>query len=150
MVEHSSVAAGGFGQLLGSLYESLPGPFGLPRLSYIFALITAPLGLLLYAVQRLMGERYVLTNRSVQIWTARTGRMVASVGLLDFDHIELEQSPGQVFYNAADLRFVAADGKTLLRLKGIKDAASFRNAIQRTVDSRRMVQAAMSTIDARG
>lgn len=150
MTEYPSIAAGGIAQLLGSIYESIPSPAGLPKLSYLFALATAPFGILLYALQKLFGQRYVLTNRAIQVWTARTSRMVSSLNLSDFDRVEVVQSAGQVFYNAADLRFVGANGETLLRLKGVKDAGAFRNAIERTAESRRMVQESLATISARG
>lgn len=149
MTEYPSLAATGIGQLLGSIYESIPSPFGLPKISYLFALLTAPIGLLLYIVQKVFGQRYVLTNRSVQIWTARTNRLVSSVNLSDIDHVEMDQGGGQVFYNAADLRLIGSGGQTLLRLRGIKDAPSFMNAIQRTVESRRMVQESAARIAAR-
>ena len=149
MTEYPSVAAGGIAQLLGRIYESVPSVLGLPKLSYLFALATAPIGILLYALQKLFGQRYVLTNRAVQVWTSRGTRKVSSLGLLDFDHIEVDQNSGQVFYNAADLRFVGGNGETLLRLRGVKDAGAFRNAVQRTADSRRLVQESMDRIEAR-
>lgn len=150
MTEYPSISAGGIGQLLGSIYESIPLPLGLPKLSYIFALITAPFGILLYALQKVFGQRYVLTNREVQIWTSRTQVKVASLALEDISEIELEQRSGQVFFNAADIRFKGAGGETLLKLSGVKDAGAFKNAIERTVEARRMVKQSMSRIEARG
>lgn len=150
MTEYPSLAASTVGQLLGSLYELIPSPFGLPKFSYLFALATAPIGVLLYFLQKVFGHRYVLTNRAVQVWTARTRRMVATVNLNDVDHAEVEQGRGQVFYNAADIRLVGVGGQTLLRLKGVKDAPSFQNAIQKMVDSRRLVKESADRISARG
>ena len=149
MTEYPSLAAGGIGKLLGSLYECLPGVLGSPKISYLFALATAPIGPPLYFLQKIFGHRYVLTNRAVQIWTARTNRMVSSISLSDIDRADVEQGGGQVFYNAADIRLIGAGGETLLRLKGIKDAESFRNAIQRTVESRRLVKESADRISAR-
>ena len=106
--EYPSIAAIGIGQTLGSLYESLPIKilgFG-PSLSHIFALLTAPIGVLLYAAQKLFGHRYILTNRNVHVRSSRGDRMISTIGLGDFDHIELVQNPGQVFYKAADIRFL--------------------------------------------
>ena len=149
MTEYPSISSGGIGQLLGSLYESLPSILGLPRLSYIFALLTAPFGVLLYFWHKAFGYRYVLTNRSIQVWTARTGRKINGIELDGFDHIELDQHPGQVFFNASDLRFVAASGETLLKLSGVKDAGAFKNAIERTVEARRAVKESADRIAAR-
>ena len=130
MTEYPSLASSGVGQLLGNLYESFPVRlFGLMKLSHVFALLTVPIGLPLYFLQKAFGERYVLTNRNVQVWTARRTRMVSSVALADVVYVELEQQPGQVFYQASDIHLKGASGDTVLTLKGVKDAGSFRNAI---------------------
>lgn len=151
MTEYPSISASTAGQLLGRLYESIPiRIFGI-KLSYLlFALPTAPLGLLIYLVTKVTGNRYVLTNRSVQIWAARTDRMVAKVDLDDVVEVELDQRPGQDFFRAGDLRLKSAAGKNLLQLKGVPDAGSFRNAIRGMVNARRRTKTAMSAIAARG
>lgn len=152
MTEYPSIAAGGVGQVLGSLYECLPIKiFGMgPSLSHLFALATAPVGVLLYTLQKLFGHRYVLTNRSVQIWASRSPQLISSIGLSDFDHLELQQGPGQVFFKASDIRFVGVDGETLLKLSGVKDAAAFKNAIERASEARRFVKSSLDRIEARG
>ncbi|MDG1894164.1 MAG: PH domain-containing protein [Fuerstiella sp.] len=150
MTEYPSLASSGVGQFLGNLYESVPvRPFGLMKLSHVFALLTVPIGLPLYFLQKAFGERYVLTNRNVQVWTARRTRMLSSAALADVVDVELEQQPGQVFYQASDIHLKAASGETILTLKGVKDAGSFKNAIARTIDSRRLVQESMAQIAAR-
>ena len=150
MTEYPSISAGGIGQLLGSLYESIPLPFGLPKASYIFALATAPFGIALYALQKAFGQRYVLTNREIQIWTARTQVKVGSIALEDVASVEIEQRPGQVFFNASDLRLKGSNGQTLLVLSGVKDAGAFRSTIQRTIEARKQVRQSMDRINARG
>lgn len=151
-VEYPSIAAGGIGQVLGSLYECLPIKiFGIgPSLSHVFALATAPVGAMLYGFQKVFGNRYILTNRGVQIWSSRGNRMVSSIGFRDFERIELTQNPGQVFFKAHDIRFIGSAGETLMKLSGVKDAGAFKNAIERTVESRIQVEAAEATIAARG
>ena len=114
----------------------------------LFGLPLAPLGLLLFLLNRL-GSRYVLTNRSVQIWSTMGSVRTASADLSEVDSVELDELPGQSFFRAADIRLVAANGKTVLRLAGVADAGAFRNAIQRATQSRRLVQASLSTISAR-
>lgn len=150
-VEYPSIAAGGIGQVLGSLYECLPIKimgFG-PNLSHIFALATAPLGVMLYGFQKLFGNRYILTNRGVQIWSSRGSRKVSSVGFREFERIELTQNSGQVFFKAHDIRFIGTAGETLMKLSGVKDAGAFKNAIERTAESRIQTEDAMATIEAR-
>lgn len=151
MTEYPSIAAGLPGQLLGRLYECVPiRLLGMgPSLSHIFALLTAPLGVMLYALQKLFGSRYVLTNRSVQVWASRTNRLISSIGLDEFDHLELNQGPGQVFFKAQDIHFVNGAGKIVMKLSGVKDAGSFRNAIKGAADARRLVKQSMDRIAAR-
>lgn len=152
MTEYPSIAAVGIGRSLGRLYECLPIKlFGTgPSLSHIFALLTAPLGAMLYGGQKLFGDRYVLTNRGVQIWKSRGNQLVGLVKFGDFDHVQLEQLSGQEFFDAADIRFVAADGSTVLRLSGVKDAGAFLSTIERTAESRKLVDASLAVIAARG
>jgi hypothetical protein len=150
MTEYPSLASTGPGQFLGRIYESSHVRFfGLMKLSHVFALLTVPIGLPLYFLQKALGERYVLTNRNVQVWTALRTRMVSSVALADIVDVELQQQPGHVFYQASDIHLKSAGGQTILTLKGVKDAGSFKNAIARTIDSRRLVQESMAQIAAR-
>jgi len=65
-------------------------------------------------------------------------------------HVELDLVPGQEFFDAADIRFVAADGSTKMRLKGVKDAGAFLSTIERTAESRKLVDASLAVIAARG
>lgn len=151
MTEYPSIAAGGIGRFLGRLYECVPVKlFGTgPSISHVFALATAPFGVLLYAGHKLFGNRYVLTNRGVQIWSSRGNRLVKSVSFGDYDHVELEQVPGQEFFKSSDIRFVAGDGSTVMRLEGVKDAGAFKSTIERTGESRKHVDASMAVIAAR-
>lgn len=150
--QYPSICAGGVGRFLGRLFESIPIriPFLNIKLSYIlFCLPIAPLSPVLYAASKLFGNRYVLTNRSVQVWTILTNRMVESLPIDGFDHLDIEQLPGQEFYNAADICLRAADGKTLLRLPGVLDAGAFANTIRRMAESRMQVQTAEKAIASR-
>ena len=150
MTEFPSVAASGIGRLVGQIMDSIPiSIFGV-KLSYLlFGLPLAPLGMLLFLLNRPFGDRYILTNRNVQIWSALGTQRTNVVDLNDIADVELDQLPGQAFFRAADIRLKAANGQTILRLSGVCDAGAFRNAIQRTMQSRRMVQASLATINAR-
>ena len=90
-----------------------------------------------------------LTNRSVQVWSSLGTQRTAMVDLNDIADVELDQRPGQAFFRASDIRLKAANGQTILRLAGVCDAGAFRNAIQRTIQSRRLVQSSLATIAAR-
>lgn len=151
MTEHPSIAAGMPGQALGRIYEAIPVRVcGLTISHLLFVLPTAPLAVGLYFLQRIVGEYFVLTNRSVQIWTARSGRRVSTVDLSQVEGIDVVQAPGQKFFKAGDILLRTKSGELIQRLRGVPDAPSFCNAIRRTAESRRMVQSAMATIEARG
>lgn len=149
MTEFPSVAASGLGRVIGSLMDSVPAKiFGI-KISYIiFGLLLAPIGALLFLL-RLLGARYILTNRSVQTWAALGTQRTASVDLNEIASVEIEELPGQAFFRAADIKLKAANGQTLLRLSGVADAAAFCNVIQRAIQARRLVQSTLSTINAR-
>ncbi|MFO0976669.1 MAG: PH domain-containing protein [Planctomycetaceae bacterium] len=149
MTEFPSVGATGIGRLIGSLMDSVPAKICGIKISYIiFGLPLAPLGALLFLV-RLLGARYILTNRSVQIWAALGTQRTSSVDLNEIASVEIEELPGQAFFRAADIKLKAANGQTLLRLSGVADAAAFGNVIQRAIQARRLVQSTLSTINAR-
>ncbi len=149
MTEFPSVGATGLGRLIGQLMDAIPAKIFGVKLSYLlFGPAVAPVGLLLFLLNRL-GSRYVLTNRSVQIWSTMGSQRTSSVDLNEITSVDLDELPGQAFFRAADIRLKAATGQTLMRLSGVADAGAFRNAIQRTVQSRKLVQASMATIAAR-
>ena len=73
----------------------------------------------------------------------------AVVDLNDIVDVELDQRPGQAFFRASDICLKSANGQTILRMAGVCDPGPFRNAIQRTMESRRLVQSSLATIAAR-
>jgi len=149
MTEFPSVGATGIGRLVGQLMDSIPIRILGVKLSYIlFGLPLAPLGLLLFLLNRL-GSRYIVTNRSVQIWSAMGSERRSTVDLNEITDVDLDELPGQSFFRAADIRLKAASGKTIMRLAGVADAGAFRNAILQAMESRRLVQSSMATIAAR-
>ncbi|MDA1232307.1 MAG: PH domain-containing protein [Planctomycetota bacterium] len=150
MTEFPSVAASGIGCLVGQMMDSIPVRIFGVKLSYLlFGLPLAPLGMLLFLWNRPFGARYILTNRSVQIWSSLGTQRTAVVDLNDIMSVDLDKRPGQAFFRAADIRLKAANSSTILLLAGVCDPGAFRNAIQRTIQSRRLVQSSLATIDAR-
>lgn len=149
MTEFPSVGATGIGRLIGTLMDSIPAKVCGIKLSYlIFGPVLAPVGLLVFLLNRL-GSRYILTNRSVQIWSTMGSQRTSTVDLNEIASVDLDKLPGQAFFRASDIRLKAANGQTLMRLSGVADAGAFRNAIQTAISSRRQVQASMATIAAR-
>jgi len=149
MTEFPSVGATSIGRLIGQLMDAVPAKVCGVKMSYlIFGPMLAPLGLLIFLLNKL-GSRYVLTNRSVQIWSTMGSQRTGIVDLNEITDVDLYELPGQSFFRCSDIRLKGASGQTLMRLSGVADAGPFRNAIQRAVESRRLVQASLATINAR-
>ena len=147
---YPSVGATLFGQWLGRMYEWLPTvPGSSIRLSYLLTLPTAPIALLIYILQKITGSRYVLTNRSVQIWSALTPFQRESVSLSDISRIEVQQGAGQVFYKAADVVVRNSGGQIILRLQGVVRAEVFVQSLQKAMEARRLVSESLAVIEAR-
>ncbi|MCA9062189.1 MAG: PH domain-containing protein [Planctomycetaceae bacterium] len=150
MTEFPSVGATAIGRLMGQLLRSIPVRIsGIPLSTLLFGLPLAPLGALVFLLMKALGSRYVLTNRSVQIWSALGDQRRQSVSLSEIADVQLEQTSGQDFYRASDIRLKAANGQTLMLLSGISDAGSFATAIRRAVKARNLVQQSLQTIAAR-
>ena len=151
MREYPSIGAWGVGRMLGSLYDSIPLPvFGVKLSHLLLVLPTAPAAVGLYFLQKVFGQNFVLTNRSVQIWTAFSGRRLTTVELSKIKDVEVVQLPGQAFFKAGEILLRGSKGEILGRLSGVPDAPSLANAIRSTAESRGMVQSAMARIEARG
>jgi len=121
-----SVAATGFGRVLGRLYRIRDGvgPITVGRLAL---LATIPLGLFLYLSMRLPWaiRRYRLTNRRVIMERGVSPKVEQYVDLDRFDAIDLVVQPGQEWYQAGDLVFRRGAVETL-RLPGVSRPESFR------------------------
>ncbi len=145
-----SISATGLGRLLGRLCESIPFRINGIKLSHVlFALPISPIAAVLYLLQKLAGNRYVVTNRSLQIWKAMSSRLVSSVPLSDIGEIEAVEMPGQSFFKAAELVMLGKNGEVLMRLGGVPRAEVFRHNILETRDARVESDAALATIRAR-
>ncbi len=148
---YPSIAATGLGRLIGSLCESIPTKIWGVKLSYlIFALPLAPLGTLVYVLQKLTGVKYTLTNWSVQVWSVIGVQQHRGVALTDIAEIELTIQPGQEFYHAGDLTLVDAKGDVLLTISGIGRPDVFRENILKARQARVATQESLATIAARG
>jgi hypothetical protein len=148
--KYPSIAATALGRALGKLYEMIPVRiWGIKLSNLLFVLPTAPLGVLLYVTAKLFGERYVLTNRSVQRWAVIGAKQYKSVALTDVVEIEYVQLPGQEYYHAGDLILKNAKGDSIMRISGIKDADIFRQIIEKARDARIGTEQSLEMIEAR-
>lgn len=147
---YPSIASTAVGRSLGKIYDSIPLRIMGIKLSHLlFVLPTAPLALAAYFALKLMGKKYVLTNRSVQIWAAFGNRQLEQVALADIDDVVIDQQPGQQFYPAADLYLVNKAGAAILVLEGVSRAEVLRQNLIEARNAQRSVAASLATINAR-
>lgn len=162
MFVYPSIGADAPGRLIGRTLKALPLPFvnhasigasilGIVLLPVTIGLFTlgAMLGLGGYVAQKVIGHRYVLTNRSLQIWSSLGQRLVREAGLSQIAGISVVQRKGQAFFHAADLVALDAGGNEILTLEGVPRADVFRQTILKARDARVQVADALKVISAR-
>ncbi|MEW4526223.1 MAG: PH domain-containing protein [Maioricimonas sp. JB045] len=149
---YPSVAATGLGRFFGRLYNSIPLKINGIKLSQIlFCLPTAPIPVLfLYLPMKVGGNRYTLTNRSIQIWSALGGRMDQQMALTDIAEIEIQVQPGQEFFNAGDLALTNARGDVVMQLEGVPYPHRFRQIVLDARNARVQSDESLAAIQARG
>ncbi len=152
MTVYPSICAGGLGRLLGKLYECIPVriPFLGPKISnLLFVLPTAPVALLFYVLQKAFGNKYVLTNEAVEIWSFIGKRRSGTVPLADIVDAQAVQRGGQEFFHASDLELLSEAGDTLMTLAGLPRAEVFGETILKAGKAKNSVQNSLATIEAR-
>lgn len=150
IVVYPSISANVIGQLLGGLCESIPLGIGTIKLSHlVFGPIAAGIGVLVYLWMKAFGRRYVITNRSVQVWSSLGTHQFDQVPLGEIADVEVVVEPGQQFYKAGDLILRGADSRTLNRLRGVPRPGVLAQTILKARDARRQVETALAQIEAR-
>jgi hypothetical protein len=150
MTVYPSMACTGIGRVLGQLYDSIPLKInGIKLSNLLFPLPLSPIALVLYFWLKVTGNRYVLTNRSLQVWQGLGARMRQQVQLADIADIDIHHLAGQAFYKAGDLVLYGTKGDRLLRLGGIIRPDVFRQTILKARDARMQNDSALATIRAR-
>lgn len=134
-----SVSATDTGQALGKLYEKKDGT-GIFTLGNLFVLLSIPIAIPLYLWNFLpvVGTRYRITNRRILIERGIQGTTEKEIGLDQFDRIEIQQKPGQVWFRSADMIFWQTaksdgiEGETeVLRLPGVPYPEVFQAACKK-------------------
>lgn len=150
MTVFPSVCAGALGRLLGSLYDCIPVPVLATNLSrLLFVLPSAPIGALLYGASKAFGNKYVLTNNSVEVWSCVGRKRGGTVPLADIAGFETTQQSGQAFFDASDLDLLSESGDTLLTLPGLPRAEVFGETIMKAQKAKSAVASSLATIEAR-
>jgi len=148
-ITYPTVGSTGLGKVLGQLFECIPLKINGIKISYIVFSPLYPLLALIYIVQKLIGEKYVLTNKAVQKWKTIGSVMIGELQLGDIDEIAIVPHAGQNFYNAADMEFLAANGNLLLKLEGVGRPEVFYHTVMEARDARYSVEASLATIQSR-
>lgn len=149
-VVYQTVAASAIGRLIGSVMDSIPARVGGVKLSnLLFGLPLAPFGLIGYLVLKVVGRKFILTNRSISIATALTGRVVKQVPLKDVAEIEIDVRSGQEFHHSGDLVLINAKRDEIARLEGVSRPDRFRRVIVDTRDARLRSEESLAAITKR-
>ena len=80
----------------------------------------------------IVGVRYRLTDKRIMILRGWKGSISQQVVLSDIDDVQLDPDSIDQFFRSANLEIIH-DGKVMMTLTAVPDAASFRHAI---LDSR--------------
>ncbi len=149
-VSYPSVAATGLGKMIGQICESMPMRVCNIPVSYLlFALPLAPLAVLLYLGQKVFGNRYLVTNRGIEIRNSMGAKLEKRVELADIADVTCRVHSGQAFHHAADVELRDAKGGVLATLAGVCRPERLRSAILEIRDARVSNDAAFAQIQAR-
>ena len=149
-ISYPSVAATSLGKLIGQICESIPTRVcNIPVSDLLFALPLAPLGAALYLAQKVLGNRYLVTNRGVEIRNSIGAKLEKRVNLADIAAVTCHVRSGQAFHHAADVELRDAKGTILATLAGVSRPERLRSAILEIRDARVSNDAAFAQIQAR-
>lgn len=147
---YPSIADCWVGQLLSSMYDSIPIKINGVKLSYLlFVPPTLPLALLAYFFLKVAGSRYVVTNRAVKQMNSLGHRLQAEVPLGQIDQVSIDPDSRLDFFRTGDVRLVNAEGDTLMLIKGVPFPERFRSVILETRDARQQVASSLAAINKR-
>jgi hypothetical protein len=146
---YPSIAATGIGQVLNNVYEAVPTRIWGIKLTNAFALPTAPLGMVVYLLMKVFGERYVVTNRAVKRVAALGFRLFQEVPLAQIAGVSIDPDSRLAFFKTGDVRLTNAAGETLLLMRGIPYPERFQQVINETRTAKSQTAAALATINAR-
>lgn len=147
-----SIARWSVGRGMGNLMLCIPLRIMGIRLSYlVFGPILAVPSALCYLWMKVFGDKYVVTNRHVQILKVLGDSKVSEINLDDIEDVVPEQSPGQVWFRAGDLSIRGGKNKSeILRLESVVFPSVFRQTLIDARDARKQVASSLETIKRRG
>ena len=123
------------GRWVGQLAGNRMG-YGFFTLGKLLALATIPVSLAVYLWRLMPGacRRYALTNRRIIIQLGLTAKDGLSIGLDEFDSLEVAVLPGEEWLHAGDLVF-KREGMEVFRLRGVSRPEVFRHVCLKASNS---------------
>lgn len=147
---YPSIAATGVGDFINRLLDSIPSRvWGMKVSNLLFALPLAPLAVLVYLGMKVVGSKYVVTNRAVKRVNSLGVTVHETVPLSQIVTASVDPDSRMSFYLTGDVRLIGAGGQTLLLLRGVPRPDRFCQVIQEAVDAKRQVESALARIKAR-
>ena len=145
-----SIAATGLGRMIGKICTSIPVRIGgVPLSCLLFGLPLAPWGATIYLAQKVLGDRYVLTNRGVEIRKSIGSKLEKRVDLANIADVTISVQSGQEFSRAGNLELRDARGGILATLWGVAWPERLKSAIMEARHARVSNDAALAQIQAR-
>ena len=139
-----SIGATRYGRLIGQWASDRRGigPFTLGK---VWALASVPLALGVFAWQLLpfVTRRYRITDRRILIEKGLSAVEESSLGLDQFDAIDLAVLPGQDWLHAGEVIFLRG-GKEVFRLSGVSRPEAFRQICLKAQNALVSVRQAMN------
>lgn len=122
-----TIGATRWGRLVGQLCALQVGIGRVFTLGNLLALATIPISLAVFFWQLMPGaiRRYCLTNRRIVVLKGLRRVEERSIGLDEFDAIEIHLLPGQKWLRSGELVFLR-DGREVFRLSGVPRPETFR------------------------
>ena len=127
MIVWPTIGATSLGRLVGQLSSIRPGLGAFFTVGNLMALATIPISLAVFAWQLMpvVCRRYRVTNRRIVIHKGLSAVEGESIGLDEFDTVDVDILPGQAWLHAGDLVF-RRDGREVFRLSGVARPEAFR------------------------
>jgi hypothetical protein len=122
-----TIGATRLGRFVGRLGAIRLGLGSFFTLGKLLAVATIPISLAVFAWQLLPGvmRRYCLTNRRVIVQKGLARVQERSIGLDQFDALEIRLLPGQQWLRSGDVVFLSG-GQEVFRLPGVPRPQTFR------------------------
>lgn len=150
---YPSIAGGALGGLIGSIMGAIASVPLLPLRLLVYIAVGAvclPYAILAYALSKVTGSYYLLTNRSVQKRTILGGAMTQQVALSEIEEIVISTRSAYAFYHAGDVELQNASGNTLMVLEAVTYPDRVAQVIVDAREARRRSDASLAAIQARG